>query len=392
MLYRPEAFEPLTDEPWDEARVRAGIQSIVDETDSAYDPETLWPAHEADAGNAALPRKTLYAGAAGIVLALETLRRRGHAEVRTDLRQAIERALELEIAEPEMGPIENLPEPRRSSLVSGETGVLLVAWALAPTHEIADRLLARVRENMTNNLDELMWGIPGTMLAAHAMHRWTRDARWLDAWNDGAREVRARRDADGLWTQHFGRHDVRYLGPIHGAVGNTCVLLQGERDENVEPLVTTLAATAVVEDGLTNWPPDPDGPLVAPRDGAIRVQWCHGAPGIVTSTASFLPLELLLAGAELTWRAGAHGADKGAGLCHGTAGNGYALLATFERTGDEQWLDRARRFAVHALAQIERATPRHSLFGGDIGVALFASDCIDATPRFPVMDGFRALE
>jgi hypothetical protein len=347
MLYRPEAFEPLTDETWDEARVRARIQSIVDETESAYDPETLWPAHEADAGNAALPLKTLFVGAAGVVLALETLRRRAHAEVDTDLRQAIERALELEIAEPEMSPIESLPEPRRASLLFGETGVLLIAWALTPGPEIADRLYARVRENMTNNLDELMWGIPGTMLASHAMHRWTGESRWLDAWTDGARELRARRHADGLWTQHFGRHDVRYLGPIHGAVGNTCVLLQGERGEDVEPLVTT--------------------------------------------TASFLPLELLLAGAELTWRAGAHGADKGAGLCHGTAGNGYALLATFERTGDEHWLDRARRFAVHALAQIERATPRHSLFGGDIGVALFASDCIDATPRFPVMDGFRAL-
>ena len=54
-----------------------------------------------------------------------------------------------------------------------------------------------------------------------------------------------------------------------------------------------------------------------------------------------------------SWRgsAGAHSDEKGAGLCHGTSGNGYALLKTFERTGDERWLERARRFAVHALAQ-----------------------------------------
>ena len=48
------------------------------------------------------------------------------------------------------------------------------------------------------------------------------------------------------------------------------------------------------------------------------------------------------------------GDEKGHGICHGTSGNGFALLAAFERTQDELWLDRARRFAVHALAQAER--------------------------------------
>ena len=84
--------------------------------------------------------------------------------------------------------------------------------------------------------------------------------------------------------------------------------------------------------------------------------------------------------------AGAHGAEKGAGLCHGTAGNGYALLKTFERTGDERWLERARKFAVHALAQAQGAPGRYSLFTGGVGVALFAAGCLEADPRFPVLD------
>jgi len=134
------------------------------------------------------------------------------------------------------------------------------------------------------------------------------------------------------------------------------------------------------------------GDLV-PRDGQIRLQWCHGAPGIVATAAPYLDEELLLAGAELTWRAGAHGKEKGAGICHGTAGNGYALLKTFERTGDERWLQRARRFAVHALGQVERTRAenghgRYSLFTGDLGVALFASACVDGEPAFPVLDGW----
>ena len=66
--------------------------------------------------------------------------------------------------------------------------------------------------------------------------------------------------------------------------------------------------------------------------------------------------ELLLAGGELTWAAGP--LRKGAGLCHGTAGNGFALLKLFTRTGDERWLERARAFATHAAAQVEAAAAR----------------------------------
>ena len=69
------------------------------------------------------------------------------------------------------------------------------------------------------------------------------------------------------------------------------------------------------------------------------------------------------------------------GLCHGTAGNGYALLRTFERTDDERWLERARAFAVHALEQAESLPARYTLFTGGLGVALFAADCIDAQAR-----------
>ena len=109
---------------------------------------------------------------------------------------------------------------------------------------------------------------------------------------------------------------------------------------------------------------------------------------MVSTAARYLDQELLLAGAELTWRAGAHGPEKGVGLCHGTAGNGYALLKTFARTGDEHWLGRARRFAVHALGQAESTPGRYSLFSGDVGAALFASSCLIADARFPILDGW----
>jgi len=99
----------------------------------------------------------------------------------------------------------------------------------------------------------------------------------------------------------------------------------------------------------------------------------------------------VLAGAELIWRAGAHREEKGHGICHGTSGNGFALLKAFARTGDERWLERARRFAVQALLQAKRMAAangrrRYSLFTGDVGTALFAAACLEGDARYPVFD------
>jgi len=105
----------------------------------------------------------------------------------------------------------------------------------------------------------------------------------------------------------------------------------------------------------------------------------------VSAAADYLAPELLLAGAQLTWLAGPPTLEKGFGICHGTAGNGYALLKAFERTGDEEWLERARGFAMHALGQVEQSGGRHSLFTGDVGVGLFAADCLAGGGRYPIL-------
>jgi hypothetical protein len=393
VLYEPDAFEPLIEKAWDEARVRAAIGAIVSDADETYDRQRLWPAHEWDGWQSATPMKNVYVGAAGVVWALDVLRRRGHEETSIDLAAAATRTLELWRAEPDFMAETDLPSTPAASLFCGESGILLVAWRLAPSDELADALLDRVRENVVNEAEELMWGSPGTLLAAQAMHQWTGEERWARAWDDSAESLLARRDDDFLWTQRLYGETFRYLGPVHGLVGNVHALLQRGRNEALErETASVLRDEAVVEDGLATWPAVAGSDLV-PGDGRIRLQWCHGAPGMVATAAPYLDEELLLAGAELTWQAGAHGDEKGAGLCHGTAGNGYALLKAFGRTGDERWLERARRFAVQALAQVERtraanARGRYSLFTGDVGVALFAAACLDADARFPIIDVF----
>jgi hypothetical protein len=70
VLYKPEAFEPLTDEPWDEARVASAIRDIVADAHSAFAPDTLWPVVEGfdDArGKARMPLTALYSGASGVL-------------------------------------------------------------------------------------------------------------------------------------------------------------------------------------------------------------------------------------------------------------------------------------------------------------------------------------
>ena len=386
MLHEPTAFDALIDEPWVPARVEDAIAEIVADADAAFDPTALWPAHQWDAREKPLPLSGLYVGATGVIWALDQLRKRGHADSSRDLAAALVAAVEQERATPDFSADEHY---RPGAFMSGQTGALLVAFRLAADPALADDLYALVRGNVDNPTDDISWGAPGTLLAALAMGEWTGESRWDEAARESATALRARRGDDGLWRQD---DDYRGFSTLHGVAGNTLALLRFEPNDAVaSESAAVLSRHAFCEDGLANWPGSPRPQLTRPRDGRICLQWCTGAPGVVAGAWEYLDEDLLLAGAELIWRAGAHRDEKGHGLCHGTAGNGFALLKAFARTGDERWLERARRFAVHALAQAERIAAangrrRYSLFNGDVGTALFAAACLDADARFPIID------
>ena len=366
MLFTPAAHEPLTETPWSEGRVRTAIAAIVADAESAF--EDGWPMHPADVepgDDPATRFRTMYLGGAGVVDALHRLARRGFVELRRDYVPYLERSLE--------APPDFPDEDAERSLWSGETGIRLVLQRVAPLQANLDRLAELIAANERDERCELMWGSPGTILAGRELGLdVTASMEWL----------RSRRDADGLWTQQLAGRSTRYLGAAHGFPG--CVLALGELTDVSE----TLERFAVEEDGLANWPWASDKRLGESRDGQIRTQWCSGAPGIVATLAPVLDEELALAGGELTWRAGP--LRKGANLCHGTAGNGYAFLALLERTGDERWLARARAFAMHAAGQVELSRSEHgrgryTLWTGDLGTALYLADCADGggTPPLP---------
>jgi hypothetical protein len=390
VLFTPANHEPLIDAAWDEGRARATIEAIVQDTESARGDDGFWPMHPDDRDDDGISLRTsVYMGAAGLLWGLHRFGR-DHAGVADRLHASY------------------LREPDWPGIVpgywAGEAGMLLVAQQMAPTSERAELLLAAVDANADNESTELMWGSPGTMLVAHSMLEATGDRRWADAWLRSADLLWSRwlpSDEHGcrLWTQQLYGHERQFIGPGHGFAGNVFVLaldgglLGGERRDELERrAVETATALAVREGELANWPAVTTEPMLS--TSGIRVQWCHGAPGMVASLAGIASgdaafSQLLVAGGELTWQAGP--LAKGAGLCHGTAGNGWAFLALFERLGDERWLERARRFAMHAIWQVEASRERHgfgrhSLWTGDMGVALYLEQCIDGQAGLPSLD------
>jgi hypothetical protein len=57
-------------------------------------------------------------------------------------------------------------------------GTALVAMRLAPTPILADLVQTRAEANMGLPIRELMWGMPGSMLAAIHMDELTGESRW----------------------------------------------------------------------------------------------------------------------------------------------------------------------------------------------------------------------
>ena len=300
----------------------------------------------------------------------------------------------------------SLSDQETRSFWMGDVGILLTAQKLSPSEQIEDELARLIAANIRNSTREIMWGAPGTMLAALFLWERTADFRWQELFLDSVNELWKQWEPAAdvgccLWTQDLYGSSLRYLGAGHGLAATASVLIRGHhllnaprKNELFSRIYDVLAATAEESADCANWPAVW---VPAVQQRKMLVQHCHGAPGMITCLAD-IPAglnarfdELLQKGGELIWQAGP--LTKGPSLCHGTAGNGYAFLKLYRRTGDTKWLDRARAFAMHAIEQSERhATEygqrRYSLWTGDLGLAIYLWDCIRGEARFPTMDTF----
>jgi hypothetical protein len=392
-LYDPARHETLGDVDWKSSRARDGIAAICRDAEAAFDPVRLWPMHPGDEDPGAPPdgiMRGIYVGAAGMLHAFDRLARAGLHAPAIDAATVADGLHEGALASPD-------EEGAGSSLLVGSSGILVVAHRLAPSPETADALADAIAANVAHPSNEVLVGAPGTMLVARAMHARTGEERFAELWRASARTLLARQEADGLWTQDLYGSVTRYVGAGHGFAG-AVLALRGALEWLDDPAalvaraVSSTRELALVDGDRANWPILATGPIPGTPP---RVQWCHGAPGIITSLAALAPDDdehgaLLEAGGEFVWQVGP--IAQSAGLCHGTAGNGFAFLALFERTGDERWLGRARAFAMHALEQVAKLRAadgrgRYTLYTGDMGAALLAAACLQGDgSTFPGLD------
>ncbi len=404
MLFDPARHEALQPLAWDEGACRAAIQAIVDDTERHLSPERYWPLHPRDTepgDDLSVPGTSLYYGACGVMWALQHLQAVGAARLARDPTDALDTLLERSHAW-----LASADNDEAASYMMGDTPILLLAQGRAPTAQRADQIAALIEGNLDHPSRELMWGAPGTMLAASFLHEHDGDPRWAGLFRRSAAQLWSQlewseRHACAFWTQDLYGHRSTYLDAVHGFVATASVLIRGRHLLDgaawaawQECIANTVQRTATREGPLANWRVVLDVPEgTTPR---MLMQFCHGAPGFVVCLAE-LPGpaldELLVAAGEATWAAGP--LAKGSNLCHGTAGNGYAFLKLYRRTGDALWLERARAFAMHALMQSRadvtaHGQGRHSLWTGDPGLAIYLWACIRGTADFPTLDVFYA--
>ena len=400
MLHDPARHEPLRDISWDEGRVRDAIAHVVRRTEARFAHDGGWPMHPRDIdGGDDAPAWPLYHGACGVIWALTHLAASGAATLSRDYRDAVASLIPRNRAW-----LRSFGCAFDASYMMGETSILLLDHRLNGTAATADRLAALIASNLDNPTRELMWGSPGTMLAALFLHERTGEERFARLFRTTARRLWSQLEwsdehACQYFTQDMYGERSTYLDAVHGFVATASPLIRGRNLLDAgewsawrDCIENTVRRTATCAGALVNWRAYLDVPQGRPPKWLM--QFCHGAPGFVVCLADMPGTaldELLVGGAEAAWHAGP--LAKGPNLCHGTAGNGYAFLKLFRRTGERRWLERARAFAMHAIAQMEAEERRvgelrYSLWTGDPGVAVYLLDCIRGEARFPTLDVF----
>jgi hypothetical protein len=395
---RHEAIEPIL---WDAQRVRETIVRIVNDTSAAFAPVTLWPAHPLDCGDAdsATALTPLYFGATGVIWALHYLDALNVA--RTHIRWP-EQLDPIRLRNQAWLASEDFEAD--ASFLMGELPIRMLQFAQAPTPALEARLAELIACNIDHPARELMWGAPGTLLAACFLFELTRNERWATLFRDTAQHLWNQlqwSDKHGchFWTQDLYGKRVTYLDGVHGFVATASPLIRGRHLLDAEDwsrwqetIENTVLRTATWEDDKVNWRAQLNSTITS--NDRLLMQFCHGAPGFVICLANLPGTtldDILIAAGEAVWAAGP--VAKGASLCHGTAGNGYTFLVLYHRTKDAIWLDRARAFAMHSIYQSEADAARYgrlrySLWTGDLGVAVYLLDCLRGIPAFPTLDVF----
>ncbi len=424
VLFQADRHHPLPqDLRWDPEVIKQWLNrwgtAALDQSQSSA-LRGCFPVHPRDAMDLESETPTtLYNGALGVWLALERLQQSELIPTRPmhDTASLYSTLHQRYLQQPDSGM-------RVPSWFLGESA-LLTKICLDPQtpadqrEQWQDLLFAQVQSNLDHPSQEILWGAPGTFLAALFLWEATAEKRWRELCESHVNKLWEQWtwfDAYGawLWEQDlYGKKRI-LLGAGHGWASNLYGLWRAEpllsdlqynqlRERTLSGIKTLAISHAdsleQTHAGAINWP-GLASQLSNPQPGDMLMQWCHGAPGILCALQRADLPELdawLYKGGLSILEAGA--VSKGASLCHGTAGNGYALLYLHQRLKSKlpahlppiDWLAHARRFGMYALQQSIDAHAQHgdwhySLWTGDAGLACFLLDCLQERARLPGID------
>jgi hypothetical protein len=269
---------------WDPAAAAQAMDEIIADALEHFGGERLWPAHPLDDDGE--DNSSIYMGAAGMIWALEYLRRAGANKTPFDFRPYLAQVLEKTRAEMQSYGSYSVT----GSLLLGDMETALMIMRLAPSPTIADIVAARANANTELPIRELMWGMAGSMMACLAMSEMTGEETWRRIFETQAERLLGDLEdkADGpIWEQDlYGKH-LKFLGPVHGYAGNMLPLMRGwdwltdgQRARVVDVVPRTLSQHAWRSDLGATW-----RGTVGQQEPPDLCQYCHGAPGMVTTFA-----------------------------------------------------------------------------------------------------------
>jgi len=179
--------------------------------------------------------------------------------------------------------------------------------------------------------------------------------------------------------------EIKYLGIAHGWAGilyaqlRWCAATGSRLPDGVDERLQQLAACGDNDagDGALRWARlVPFFSLL--READFMPGWCNGSAGFIhlwTLASKMLHDEHYLTLARKTARNVLYDPDQIDSLCCGLAGRAYALLNLYKCTGEERWLEGARRLAQQSAARtVNPGFPFHSLYKGKLGIALLCAD------------------
>jgi hypothetical protein len=408
-LFMPDRHESITQEPWSEQKAWQTIYDINQSALDSFAGENFWPVHPDLQNEYKLhkPITGLWFGAAGTIWALTELQNRIPRLPKYDFSEYLQQLIHQQAASfGEFDPKMKI-DPHSPGYLLGYAGLNLLTHKLLKSKVGLNELEKNIEANIHNPINELMWAAPGTMLCAWFMFQQTQETQWQTLFQKNVEYLFSIWDYNSdydchVWTQHMYGENVVHLGPIHGFSGIIFSMLKGfdllnstQKATLIERAEKTLLTSALVTSEHANWLPCLGKARAGREQPLLHV--CHGAPGVVIASSALWEMastelhHLLRKASQLIWDAGP--LKKPWGLCHGSAGNGYAFLKMHQLTGEDHWLDKARAFAMHAIKQYEDMRQQYNCIRtdawcGDLGLAIFLHDCITIRCEFPMMDYF----